>query len=71
MQATLTITLPDGTTRTLELAQVAVQTTYATEFVTQPQPVEPVQPVLVTRLSLTGAVVSGSLAAGAQAAGAQ
>lgn len=66
MEATLTIKLPDGTTRTLELAQVAMQTTYATEFLTQPVLTEPVQPTLVTRLSLTGAVVSGSLAAGAQ-----
>ena len=62
MQATLTITLPDGTTRTLELAQVAVQTAYATEFVTQPAPTEPLQPVLVGRINLTGAIVSGSLA---------
>lgn len=63
MNATLTIILPDGTVRTLELSQVAIQTTYATEFVTQPQPAEPLQPALVSRISLTGAIVSGTLAA--------
>ncbi len=61
MQATLTITLPDGTTRTLELAQVSLQTIYATEFVTQ-QDGNAAQPVLVGRVNLTAAVVSGSLA---------
>lgn len=63
MQALLTITLPDGTTRTLQLDQVTVQTAYATEFLTQPQPTEPLQPTLVGRITLTGAIVSGSLAA--------
>jgi len=63
MHALLTITLPDGTTRTLQLDQVTVQTAYATEFLTQPQPTEPLQPTLVGRITLTGAIVSGSLAA--------
>jgi hypothetical protein len=63
MQALLTITLPDGTTRTLQLDQVTVQTAYATEFITQPQPTEPLQPTLVGRITLTGAIISGSLAA--------
>ena len=61
MNATLTVTLPDGSTRTIDLAQVSIQTTYATEFVTQPAPAEPLQPVLVSRIVLTGAIVSGSL----------
>lgn len=67
MEATLTIKLPDGTTRTLELAQVSLQTTYATEFVQQAEPLQS----MLARVHLTGTIVSGSLAAGAQAAGAQ
>lgn len=67
MHATLTITLPDGTTRTLELAQVSLQTTYATEFVQQAEPLQS----MLARVFVTGTIVSGSLAAGAQAAGAQ
>jgi hypothetical protein len=61
MHATLSITLPDGTVRTVELDQVTVQTSYSTEFLTQPQPAEPLQPTLVSRITLTGAIVSGSL----------
>lgn len=61
MEATLTIKLPDGTTRTLELAQVAVQTTYATEFVAQPPADNPMASTLVARIVLTAAVVSGGV----------
>jgi hypothetical protein len=62
MQAQLILKLPDGTTRTVELDQVIVQTTYATEFITQPNASEPLQTVIVGRIILNGAVVSGSIA---------
>ena len=59
MDATLIITLPDGTTRTLELTGVFVSTTLN---LSQPLPHEPGVPVVpVTVLNLHAEVSSGSL----------
>lgn len=59
MEATLTIKLPDGTTRTLELANVSVSTQLN---LSQPMPHEPGVPVVpVTILHLHAEVASGNL----------
>lgn len=59
MDAMLIITLPDGTTKTLQLSAVSVATQLN---LNQPLPNEPGAPVVpVTVLHLHGEVVSGSL----------
>ena len=61
MTATLVLSLPAGTTRTLELTQVSLQTTYATEF-EQPAQGDLLQSMLA-RINLTGTISAGTLAA--------
>ena len=59
MEAELIIKLPDGSTQTLQLNQVALQTTYGLE---QPMPIgSPASPVMTSRITLSGVVVSGGV----------
>ena len=61
MEATLTVKLPDGTTRTLELSDVSASTQ---EILSQPFPHEPGVPVVpVTALNLYAKVDSDTRSA--------
>lgn len=59
MEAELILRMPDGTTKTIQLAQVSVSTTLS---MTSPLPNEPGAPVVpVTILHLHAEVTSGGL----------